>query len=76
MKSIVHENNNISAIEKFNYLCTLLEDSALSAISGLTLSTENYGQALAILQARYENDQVLIQRVYAKVRPNFKNTKF
>ena len=65
-KSIVHENNNISAIEKFNYLCTLLEDSALSAISGLTLSAENYGQALAILQARYENDQVLIRAYMQK----------
>ena len=53
-------NNNISAIEKFNYLHTLLEDSALLAISGLTLSAENYGQALEILQARYVNDQVLI----------------
>ena len=51
-KSTVQENNNTSAIEKFNYLRTLLEDSTLSAISGLTLSAENYGQALEILQAR------------------------
>ena len=55
-KSTVHENNNISAIEKFNYLRTLLDDLALSAISGLTISAENYGQALEILQARYGND--------------------
>ena len=46
--------------EKFNYLRTLLKDSALSAISGLTFSAENHGQALEILQARYGNDQVLI----------------
>ena len=46
--------------EKFNYLRTLLKDSALSAIPGLTFSAENYGQALEILQARYGNDQVLI----------------
>ena len=59
-KSTVHENNNISTIEKFNYLRTLLEDSALSAILGLTISAENYGQALEILQARYGNDQVLV----------------
>ena len=65
-KSTVHENNNISVIEKFNYLRTLLEDSALSAISGLILSAENYGQALEILQARYGNDQVLISAYMEK----------
>ena len=65
-KSTVHENNNISEIEKFNYLRTLLEDSALSAISGFTLSAENYGQTLEILQARYGNDQVLISAYMQK----------
>lgn len=39
---------------------TLLEDSVFSAISGLTLSVENYWQALEILQPRYGNDHVLI----------------
>ena len=56
----------MSAIEKFNYLRTLLEDSALSTISGLPLSAENYGQALEILQARYRNDQVLISAYVQK----------
>ena len=65
-KSNVHGNNNISAIEKLNYFRTLLEDSALSAISELTLSAENYGQALEILQARYGNDQVLISAYMQK----------
>ena len=59
-KSTAHKDYNISAIEKLNYLRTVLEDSALSAISGFTLSAENYGQTLDILQARYGNDQVLI----------------
>ena len=52
--------------EKFNYLRTLLKDSALSAIPGLTFSAENYGQALEILQARYGNDQVLISAYMQK----------
>ena len=65
-KSTIHGNNNISAIEKFNYLPTLLKDSALSAISGITLSAKNYGQALEILQARYGNDQVLISAYMQK----------
>ena len=75
-KSTVHEDNNISAILKFSYLRTILEDSALSAMSGLILSAENYGQALEILQARNGNNQVLINAYNAKVRSNSKNTKF
>ena len=65
-KSTVHENSYISVIEKFNYLRTLLEDLTLSAISGLTLSAENYGQALETLQARCGNDQVLISAYMQK----------
>ena len=65
-KSTVHENSSISVIEKFNYLRTLLEDLTLSAISGLTLSAENYGQALETLQARCGNDQVLISAYMQK----------
>ena len=56
----------MSAIEKFNYLRTLLEDSALLVISRPTLFTENYGQALEILQARYGNDEVLISTYMLK----------
>ena len=56
----------MSAIEKFNYLRTLLEDSALLVTSGPTLFTENYGQALEILQARYGNDEVLISTYMLK----------
>ena len=75
-KSTVHEDNNISAIQKFSYLGTILEDSALSAMSGLILSAEYYGQALEILQARNGNNQVLINAYNVKVRSNSKNTKF
>ena len=56
----------MSTIEKFNYLRTLLEDSALLVISGPTLFTENYGQALEILQAKYGNDEVLISTYMLK----------
>ena len=75
-RSTVHEDNNISAIQKFSYLGTILEDSALSAMSGLILSAEYYGQALEILQARNGNNQVLINAYNVKVRSNSKNTKF
>ena len=37
-----------------------MADSALSAISGLSLNSENYKEAIDILQQRYGNIQVLI----------------
>ena len=49
-KSAVHENEAISDIDKFNYLRSLVEKSAKEAISGLTLSSANYREAIAILQ--------------------------
>ena len=65
-KSAVHENENISPIEKFSYLRSLLEEKAFSAISGLTLSSENYNQAIEILKSRYGNEQVLISAYMQK----------
>ena len=45
-KSAVHENERISPIEKFSYLRSILEEKAFSVISGLTLSYDNYNQAI------------------------------
>ena len=43
---------------KFNYLKTALRGQALSAISGLSLTAENYKQAIDILKKRYGNKQL------------------
>ena len=47
-------------IGKFQYLRSLLHGSALSIISGLTLSSSNYHQAVELLQNRFSNRQVII----------------
>lgn len=65
-ESTVHNNKAINEIEKFNYLRSLLEENAYSAISGLTLSSENYKQAVEILKTRYNNEQVLISAYMQK----------
>ncbi|XP_047142930.1 uncharacterized protein LOC124817160 [Hydra vulgaris] len=43
-------NNDLSGIQKMTYLQNLLKGSALSSISGLSLSNENYKIALDILK--------------------------
>ena len=56
-ESAVHYNLNLTSIDKFNYLHSLLEWTAAEAISGLTLTAANYEKAISILRKRFENKQ-------------------
>ena len=58
--SAIHLKENMSEVDKFSYLKSLLTDSAKDCISGLTQTKENYEQAIKLLQERYGNPQVLI----------------
>ena len=49
-----------SEIDKFTYLKSLLSVSAFETIPGLTLTRDNYAEAIKLLQNRYGNHQVLI----------------
>ena len=44
-KSAIHDNPDISKIDKFNYLCSLLEGTANKVMQGLTLTEANYDSA-------------------------------
>ena len=61
-KSAIHSNLELSEVDKFNYLRSLLDRSALDAIAGLTLSSANYQQAIEILHKRFGNKQVIISK--------------
>jgi len=52
-KSAVDENPQLSKIDKFNYLYSLLEGSAFRCVKGLPLSEENYDTALDLLKQRF-----------------------
>ena len=54
------QNESISNIDRFNYLKKYLSGPALGYISGLTLSSTNYEEAVTILTERYGKNQVLI----------------
>ena len=49
-KSAIHKNDDLTDIDKFNYLRSLLECTAHKAIASLTLSSANYQEAIDILQ--------------------------
>ena len=45
----VHENNDVSQVDKFNYLRSLLDGVPASAIEGFSLTKENYDAAIKLL---------------------------
>ena len=57
----IHEN------DKFTYLKSLLSDSALQSIDGLSLNATNYKEAIEILHECYGNKQVLISAQIQKL---------
>jgi len=60
--SAIHLNTTLSAVDKFTYLNSLLEGSAMRAIAGLKLSDANYPEAIDILKKRFGNKRLIINR--------------
>ena len=59
-KSAVHENTTLSAIERCNYLISLLEGAAYRAVQGLTITEDNYNSAIELLHERFGKPQQII----------------
>ena len=49
-EATVDNNQNLTDIEKLNYLNSKLMGEAKSAVSGIMLSNENYGVAVTLLK--------------------------
>lgn len=58
--SLIHENENISSIQKFHYLISYLEGDAARIISNLEVSSDNYKEAWSLLSERYDNKRLLV----------------
>ena len=56
----VHENTQISKIEKFTHLRSLIEGAAYSTIAGLPPTAANYDVALNLLETRFAQKQTII----------------
>ena len=59
-QSAVDNNPNLTPIDKFNYLYSLLEGPGLHAIQGLTITEDNYKSAVEILHLRFGRTQQVI----------------
>lgn len=60
-RSAIHESPELSKVNKFNYR-SMVTHSALEAISGLTLTSANYDEAIEILRKRFGNKQLIINK--------------
>lgn len=58
--SAIHKNTKLDDVTKFNYLNSLLDKSAANSLKGLTLSSENYQNAIKILKDRFGDPQIII----------------
>ena len=58
----IHDNTNLTDVEKFNYLRSFLQRPALEAISGLSLTGANYKEAVSVLEKRFGSKQRIIAK--------------
>ncbi|XP_028417499.1 uncharacterized protein LOC114541902 [Dendronephthya gigantea] len=59
-QSAVRVIESLNSVDLFNYLKSLVHGQAAETISGFSLSSENYEEAVELLKDRYGNKQVLI----------------
>lgn len=58
--TLIHSNDNLSNVNKFQYLKSSLEGSASQTIASIEVSNANYETAWNILCERFDNNQLII----------------
>lgn len=66
-ESSVHNNDQLSPVDKFNYLRGKLFGEARHSVAGLSLSNANYEVAVRILRERFGNTDDIIDLHYKKL---------
>ena len=63
-EAAVHNNSSVSKIDKFNYLKSLVEGNAASAIDGFALTADNYESAVKLLKDRFADPRLLYRVIW------------
>ena len=63
----VHSRNDLSPVQKFQYLNSYLVKAAKKCVEGFPLTNDNYAEALDLLKTRYGNPQLVISAHMAKI---------
>ena len=59
---LIHENDELSDIQKFHYLRAAVKGEAAQVIESITISSNNYTLAWKMLTERYSNEYLLKKR--------------
>ncbi|XP_049309563.1 uncharacterized protein LOC125777819 [Bactrocera dorsalis] len=59
--TLVHQDVDLTRIEKFQHLRSSLRDAALDTIRSLEISEQNYDKAIDLLRARFDNKRLNFQ---------------
>jgi len=60
----MHRNFDLSPVDNFAYLNSLVEGSAAKAILGLRITGTNYKEAIAILQKHFGDKKQIIAKAH------------
>ncbi|KAG5868469.1 hypothetical protein JTB14_035360 [Gonioctena quinquepunctata] len=66
-RTVVHENKELDAITKFNYLQSVLVGKAAATISGLTPTAACYDDSIEMLKSEYGNNDRIIDSYVHKL---------
>ncbi|XP_071054607.1 uncharacterized protein [Onthophagus taurus] len=58
-RTLIHENDSLSPVAKYQYLLTSLKGEAFNLLKGLPVTNENYSIAYTTLKRRYQNKRHL-----------------
>lgn len=64
--SVIDQNVNLTAVQKFQYLRTALKGDALQVIECLNMSTENYSIAWNMIKRKYDTNVRLIVNMHVQ----------
>lgn len=59
-EATIHNDNDLTAVQKHQYLIGTLQGEARKVIEGFTISEENYENAWTLLKNTYDNQMVII----------------
>ncbi|XP_064466296.1 uncharacterized protein LOC135377646 [Ornithodoros turicata] len=60
-QSSIHTNESLHKVDKFRYLQSYLTGKAAAAISGLSLTNENYDTAIDLLKQRFNQRHLIVE---------------
>lgn len=64
---LIHEDNSLSKIEKFNFLNSCLEGEAMELIAGIVISDDGYDNAWELIQEKFGDNKRLIRNLNKEI---------